>query len=106
MTQDGVVKISDFGLAKRTQTQTMQVTRVGQIVGTPYYMSPEQCQSQDVDPRSDIYSLGATYYSLLTGKTPFADSDSVVQVMYAHCNATPPNPCDAKRSSLRMCDSH
>lgn len=96
LTQDGVVKISDFGLAKRTQTQTMQVTRVGQIVGTPYYMSPEQCQSQDVDPRSDIYSLGATYYSLLTGKTPFADSDSVVQVMYAHCNATPPNPCDMR----------
>ncbi len=103
LTAEGTVKVSDFGLAKRTQSQSMQVTRAGQIIGTPYYMSPEQCQSQEVDTRSDIYSLGATYYSLLTGKTPYSDSDSVVQVMYAHCNATPPNPRDIRAEVPAAC---
>lgn len=92
LTQDGSVKISDFGLAKRTQSQSLQMTRAGQIIGTPYYMSPEQCQSQEVDVRSDVYSLGATYYNLLTGETPYSDGDSLIQVMYAHCNSPPPNP--------------
>ena len=103
LTAEGTVKVSDFGLAKRTQSQSMQVTRAGQIIGTPYYMSPEQCQSQEVDARSDIYSLGATYYSLLTGKTPYSDSDSVVQVMYAHCNAAPPNPCEIRTEVPAAC---
>ncbi len=87
LTPDGTVKVSDFGLAKRTQSQTMQMTQAGHIVGTPYYMSPEQCESRHLDSRSDIYSLGGTYYSLLTGKSPFQDSASIIQVMYAHCNA-------------------
>ena len=92
LTEDGSVKISDFGLAKRAEGQTLQMTKAGQIIGTPYFMSPEQCESQEVDARSDVYSLGATYYSLLTGKNPFYDSNSVVQVMYAHCNSDPPDP--------------
>ena len=46
LTSDGTVKVSDFGLAKRTQSQTMQMTQAGHIVGTPYYMSPEQCESR------------------------------------------------------------
>ena len=80
LAEDGTVKVSDFGLAKRTQSQDLQLTQAGQIVGTPYYMSPEQCESRDVDARSDVYSLGATYYGLLTGKSPYEDSGSVVQV--------------------------
>lgn len=92
LTQQGSVKVADFGLAKRMQNHTMQVTQAGQIVGTPYYMSPEQCESKEVDARSDIYSLGATYYSLLTGKCPYEETGSVVQVMFAHCNAQPPDP--------------
>lgn len=55
-------------------------------------MSPEQCESKTVDERSDIYSLGATYYSLLTGKFPYAESASVVQVMFAHFHKPPPDP--------------
>lgn len=92
LTDDGTVKVADFGLAKRVQSQSMQLTRDGHVVGTPYYMSPEQCEARPVDVRSDIYSLGATYYSLLTGHNPYEESGSVVQVMYAHCNAAPPDP--------------
>lgn len=103
LTPDGTVKVSDFGLAKRTQSQTMQMTQAGHIVGTPYYMSPEQCESRHVDARSDVYSLGGTYYSLLTGKSPFQDSASVIQVMFAHCNAGPPDPREVKASVPAAC---
>ena len=103
LTPDGTVKVSDFGLAKRTQSQTMQMTQAGHIVGTPYYMSPEQCESRHVDARSDIYSLGGTYYSLLTGKSPFQDSASIIQVMYAHCNAGPPDPREVKATVPSAC---
>ena len=101
--KDGTVKVSDFGLAKRTQSQSLQITQAGQIVGTPYYMSPEQCKSQDVDARSDIYSLGATYYGLLTGKSPYEDCGSVVQVMYAHCNALPPDAREVSKHVPSAC---
>ncbi|MEX0677911.1 MAG: transporter substrate-binding protein [Pirellulales bacterium] len=103
LTQNGTVKVSDFGLAKRTQSQTMLMTQAGHIVGTPYYMSPEQCESREVDARSDIYSLGGTYYSLLTGKSPFQDSASIIQVMYAHCNAGPPDPREVSATVPAVC---
>jgi urea transport system substrate-binding protein len=92
LTHDGTVKVSDFGLAKQTQSDALLATKAGQLIGTPHFMSPEQCESRQVDARSDIYSLGATYYSLLTGKCPYEDSKSLVQVMFAHCNADPPDP--------------
>lgn len=96
LTDERSVKISDFGLAKNTTAAqaTMQMTQAGVVVGTPYFMSPEQCEAQAVDARSDIYSLGATYYSLLTGRNPYQDSGSVVQVMYSHCHAKRPNPLE------------
>ncbi|KAA5541565.1 transporter substrate-binding protein [Roseiconus nitratireducens] len=103
LTETGTVKVADFGLAKRAQTQTLQLTQQGQIVGTPYFMSPEQCESRDVDARSDIYSLGATYYALLTGKSPYQDSGSVVQVMFAHCNSTPPDPREIRKHIPAAC---
>jgi ABC-type branched-subunit amino acid transport system substrate-binding protein len=55
-------------------------------------MSPEQCEARPLDQRSDIYSLGATYYSLLTGQSPFQESQSVPQLMYAHCHGPVPDP--------------
>jgi urea transport system substrate-binding protein len=103
LAEDGTVKVSDFGLAKRTQSQELQLTQAGQIVGTPYYMSPEQCESRDVDARSDVYSLGATYYGLLTGKSPYEASGSVVQVMYAHCNSPPPDPREINKHVPPAC---
>ena len=90
-TTDGTVKVADFGLAKASLGD-LQLTQAGRVVGTPYFMSPEQCQSQPVDGRSDIYSLGATYYSLLTGRNPYESAGATVQVMFAHCHAEPPNP--------------
>lgn len=90
---DGSVKVSDFGLAKASSGKTTHLTQVGLVIGTPFYMSPEQCEGKLVDNRSDIYSLGASYYSLLTGRSPYEDSDSLPRVMYNHCHGPIPNPC-------------
>jgi urea transport system substrate-binding protein len=89
---DGTVKVSDFGLAKNSLTTGEQVTQVGQVIGTPFFMSPEQCQGLTADHRSDLYSLGATYYSLLCGKYPFSAARSIVQVMFGHCQGERPDP--------------
>ena len=84
-TAEGRVKVTDFGIVKELRSGTA-MTNAGVVVGTPYFMSPEQCEGRTVDPRSDIYSLGATYYSLLAGKHPYASTSSIMQVMYAHCH--------------------
>jgi serine/threonine protein kinase len=71
VTEDGKVKVLDFGLAKR-RDMDMSLTQSGMAMGTLFYMSPEQVQeTKTVDERADIYSLGATLYHLLTGKPPF-----------------------------------
>lgn len=92
LTEDGTVKVSDFRLAKQTSANAQNLTLAGQVIGTPHFMSPEQCESRSVDARSDIYSLGATYFSLLTGKRPYEDRSNDFQVMLAHCEADPPDP--------------
>lgn len=92
LSEEGAAKISDFGLAKNFADDLLHVTQEGQLVGTPYFMSPEQCESKPVDNRSDIYSLGATYYTLLTGGFPYGESDSVVKVMFKHCHDPAPDP--------------
>ena len=93
LTEDGTVKVSDFRLAKQTSSQSARnLTLVGQVIGTPHFMSPEQCQSASVDARSDIYSLGATYYSLLTGKRPYEDRGNDLKIMLAHMESDPPDP--------------
>jgi serine/threonine-protein kinase len=71
------VKILDFGIAKvldmalDTHSLEQRLTNVGAVIGTPHYMSPEQCQGEEADARSDIYSLGVVMYELLTGVAPF-----------------------------------
>ena len=65
-------KVLDFGLAKlRERSEHLGVTSGNQVIGTPYYMSPEQVRSEPLDVRTDIYSLGATLYRVLTGTPPF-----------------------------------
>jgi eukaryotic-like serine/threonine-protein kinase len=73
-----VLKVLDFGLAKlRDSEELNQVTARGSLVGTPFYMSPEQIRGEDLDARSDLYSLGAVMYRLLTGEHPFTGSTPV-----------------------------
>ena len=81
---DGGVKVADFGLARRPKSADPRLTHAAHIVGTPYYMSPEQCGGGEMDARSDIYSMGATYHTLLTGHAPFGPSRSAMDVIAAH----------------------
>ena len=80
LTTDGVVKITDFGLAKAAQTDT-RLTATGEVLGSPGYISPEQAQGQEIDLRSDIYSLGATFYHLITGRLPFQAPTAVAMIL-------------------------
>jgi serine/threonine-protein kinase len=74
---DGSVKVTDMGLAKRMDTAEHDITVTGQVIGTPCYMSPEQITSPKfVDERSDVYSLGATFYHMVTGRRPFMGENS------------------------------
>src|SRR3954453_10161379 len=75
----GTVKIVDFGLARIGESS---VTGTGTILGTPNYMSPEQVRGRGIDARADIFSLGAVFYELLSGRRAF-DGDSVHAVLYA-----------------------
>ncbi len=85
-----IAKLSDFGLARHVvETEALHVTRTGTVVGTPLYISPEQCYGADLDPRSDVYALGATLFHLLAGRPPFL-GDSPLALINHHCNTPPP----------------
>jgi urea transport system substrate-binding protein len=88
---DGSVKVADFGLAKAADAGR-HFTQTGMIVGTPSFMSPEQCESAPLDHRSDLYSLGATYFTLLTGKYPYEETTNTAQLMYQHCHGPTLDP--------------
>ncbi|MBA4188132.1 MAG: hypothetical protein C0467_08950 [Planctomycetaceae bacterium] len=79
----GRIKILDFGIARQvTEQPGMGLTGAGTVVGTPGYMSPEQARGKQLDPRSDLFSLGVVLYQLTTGRVPF-DGDSVLAVLTA-----------------------
>ena len=79
LTTDGTLKIVDFGIA-RTREYGDKLTNTGEFVGTPGYLSPEVCIGQEVDQRSDIFSLGIVFYEMLAGKVPF-ENDSPLGLM-------------------------
>lgn len=84
--EDGTAKLTDFGLAKGMQlTGETALTTTGTLIGTPHYMSPEQVRQQPLDARSDIYSLGGTYFALLKGHHPYSHLKNWFQVLTAHC---------------------
>jgi serine/threonine protein kinase/tetratricopeptide (TPR) repeat protein len=86
------VYVSDFGLAKSLESDAATVmTRTGEVLGTPRYMSPEQAESKPTDHRSDLYSLGVILYEMVTGDAPFA-GDSTLQVMYQHVTQRAKDP--------------
>jgi serine/threonine protein kinase len=82
--------ISDFGLARLRVAPGMAV-QTSQVIGTPHYMSPEQCMGKAMNERSDIYSLGVMFYEALTGKRPFPIV-TIVQAIHYHCNVLPDPP--------------
>ena len=90
VSQQGVVKVMDFGIAKIVGS-SKQLTMTGRKVGSIPYMSPEQITQKNIDHRSDIYSLGITLYQVCTGRVPF-DSTSDFEVMKAHLEDAPPPP--------------
>jgi len=90
VTPEGECMVFDFGLAKPIRRRESD-TAEGKIVGTPEYMSPEQCTGERLDHRSDIYSLGVLAYELITGRVPF-DAPTPVGVMMKHLNHTLPPP--------------
>lgn len=91
LADDGTAKLADFGLVRATGASVTSLTGVGVILGTPCYMSPEQCRAEGSDERSDVYALGATYYELLCGRTAFP-AEQAVQIMFAHCSSPVPDP--------------
>lgn len=78
--KDGTPVVLDFGIAKHLDSDT-KLTRTGISVGTPQYMSPEQCNAERVDGRSDIYSLGVVLFEMLTGKPPYVSTTTMGVVM-------------------------
>jgi serine/threonine protein kinase len=86
-----LVKILDFGLVKLTRTDKNHqgLTRVGEVFGTPYYMSPEQCLGARIDGRSDIYSIGCVLFETLTGEVPFMGENAVDTIMLHQTEAPP-----------------
>lgn len=89
---DGTVKLADFGLARPNESTGATMTGSGSVLGTPQYMSPEQCRSERADERSDLYAMGATYFALLTGRPPYL-GEAPLLVMNAHLLNPVPDPC-------------
>lgn len=81
--------LTDFGIARQQDQSATRLTQTGMLVGTPNYMSPEQISGNDIDGRSDLYSLGIMFYELLSGSTPF-NGDTPIAVMMAHLTQPAP----------------
>ncbi len=91
MTQDGKIKVMDFGIARAIADSAATMTSTNSVVGTAQYLSPEQARGEVVDSRSDLYSTGCLLYELLSGKPPF-QGDSAVAVAYQHVSEAPKPP--------------
>src|SRR5215510_13979077 len=85
------VKVLDFGIAALRDVKAGRLTRTGSVIGTPHYMSPEHCLGEELDGRSDIYSLGIVLFEMLTGVVPF-DSPTPTAIVVKHVNDPPPPP--------------
>ncbi len=96
----GEVKLMDFGIARMAEAHE-GMTQAGLIVGTPHYMSPEQVQGKQLDPRSDVYSMGIMLYELVAGRRPF-ESSSLTGVLTAHITEKPRPPIELRPETGRQ----
>jgi serine/threonine protein kinase len=95
LTRDNHVKVADFGIGKLL-SGSADLTRTGQMIGSPAYMSPEQVKGEKLDGRSDFFSLGVVFYELLTGVRPFP-GDSITTLVYQILHTEPRDPLEVRK---------
>ncbi|MCC3575620.1 MAG: AAA family ATPase [Microcoleus sp. PH2017_40_RAT_O_B] len=97
--ETGIVKITDFSIASRLSKETPQINSANLVEGTVAYMSPEQTgrMNRTLDYRSDFYSLGVTFYEMLTGKLPFKSND-ILELVHCHIAKHPAPPSECRRN--------
>ncbi len=86
---DGAVKLADFGIAKAAQDQTSQITQVGSVLGTAAYLAPEQAAGEEAGPEADIYGLGVVTYQFLSGRLPY-EAESLTELVLLQQRRRPP----------------
>ena len=96
ITQNGQVKVMDFGIARALASGATTMTQTSAVIGTAQYLSPEQARGESVDARSDVYAAGCVLFELLVGHPPFV-GDSPVSVAYQHVREDPKAPSDINR---------
>ena len=93
LTDSNTIKVADFGICRidgSDANDATQQTQIGNVLGTPHYMSPEQVIGEKVDSRSDLFSAGVVLYQLLTGHLPF-EGDTLISVAYKITKTDPPS---------------
>jgi serine/threonine-protein kinase len=91
---DGTIRVADFGIARITESSK---TATGTVLGTPYYMSPEQIAGKKVDGRTDLFSLGVTLYELLTGEKPWKGGESIGTLLFQITSDQYPDPLQIRK---------
>ncbi|QQS02140.1 MAG: Stk1 family PASTA domain-containing Ser/Thr kinase [Austwickia sp.] len=104
VTDDGKVKLTDFGIARAIADSAATMTNTSVVVGTAQYLSPEQAQGQTIDARADVYAAGCVLYELLTGRPPFT-GDSPLAIAYQHVGQSPQPPSTYNGSLSREVDA-
>jgi eukaryotic-like serine/threonine-protein kinase len=104
ITQNGQVKVMDFGIARALASGATTMTQTSAVIGTAQYLSPEQARGESVDARSDVYAAGCVLFELLVGHPPFV-GDSPVSVAYQHVREDPQAPSDVNHEVPRDIDA-
>jgi len=98
ITKDDVVKLSDFGIARAVTTQTMTMTQPGMVMGSVFYISPEQAQGHEIHETSDLYSLGVVLYQMVSGALPYTGESPITVALKHVSNAIPLLPDESVAS--------